>query len=615
MLAGPDCSRCVEEFEVVLDTPRSSTAHHEEAHSLQVKYRKDVLSFVETVGQFGNPFGPGHELVALDTQAVMEQEVIRSLGLVHQLGEDLHAHYVSQTIDQVTVPVSNTIKRNKILTFGNRPDLTKKGNKTSGVQKKNMTLITQLFLSVQSRPDADMAEFFRFENQREPPSLADRGSLRTGKKSDIVECIKAPAGRADSARSATVVVLDMAAVVHMVRPTSAKTFADYATQHIVPFLEHQITPTVERIDAIWDNYPEDNLKSLTHQRRGAGPRTRIGDGHTQIPKHEWNSGFLKNEENKQELFSYLSEEIVKKDLGGKLLLSTKCERVLSNRPCDVSALEPCNHSEADTMIFLHLAHASGQGHQTAYVRTVDSDIVVLAIRFFSTLGLLELWVGFGSGKNLRDIPIHDICSDLGPSRSMALPLFHAITGCDTTSHFLGCGKKTAWASWQNTPGLTETLLALTNAPSCFSLESLHMEKLERFVVVMYSKGCGLAKVNEARHRLFTSGKKTLESIPPSQAALFEHIKRALLQASFHWNQATSVHQEIPDFREWGWQREDSGVWLPYWTTLQDASKACSILLHCSCERSCTGNCKCSRAGVRCTGLCKCEGGCVNIDDT
>ena len=49
MLAGPDCSRCVEEFEVVLDTPRSSTVHHEEAHSLHVRYRKDVLSFVETV--------------------------------------------------------------------------------------------------------------------------------------------------------------------------------------------------------------------------------------------------------------------------------------------------------------------------------------------------------------------------------------------------------------------------------------------------------------------------------------------------------------------------------------------------------------------------------------
>ena len=62
-----------------------------------------------------------------------------------------------------------------------------------------------------------------------------------------------------SARLATVVVLDMAAVVRMVRPTSANTFANCATQHIVPFLEYQITPTVERIDAIWDNYPEGNI--------------------------------------------------------------------------------------------------------------------------------------------------------------------------------------------------------------------------------------------------------------------------------------------------------------------------------------------------------------------
>ena len=176
---------------------------------------------------------------------------------------------------------------------------------------------------------------------------------------------------------------------------------------------------------------------------------------------------------------------------------------------------------------------------------------------------------------------------------MALPLFHASTGCDTISHFLGCGKKTTGAYWQNTPELTETLLALINAPSCFSLVSLRMQKLERLVVITYSKGCGLAKVNEARHRLFTSGKKTLENIQPSRAALFEHTKRALVQASFYWNRATLVHQEIPDFREWGWQMEYNGIWLPYWTTYSIASKACSILLHCNCERSCTGNCKCS----------------------
>ena len=69
----------------------SSTVHHEEAHSVHVRYRMDVLSFVETVEQFGNQFGPVYELVALDTHVVMEQEVIRSLSRVHQLGEELHA--------------------------------------------------------------------------------------------------------------------------------------------------------------------------------------------------------------------------------------------------------------------------------------------------------------------------------------------------------------------------------------------------------------------------------------------------------------------------------------------------------------------------------------------
>ena len=50
----------------------------------------------------------------------------------------------------------------------------KNGRKASGIQRENMVLITQLFLSLQSRPNADMRKFFQFENQREPPSVADQ---------------------------------------------------------------------------------------------------------------------------------------------------------------------------------------------------------------------------------------------------------------------------------------------------------------------------------------------------------------------------------------------------------------------------------------------------------
>ena len=148
-----------------------------------------------------------------------------------------------------------------------------------------MMLITQLFLSLQSRPNADMTDFFRFENQRDPPSLADRGLLRSVTKSDILKCLNAPIGRAAAAKQATIVVLDMAAVIHMVRSTAAKTFSEYVSLHIVPYLEAQITNSTQRIDAVWDNYPEENnLKALTQQRRGNGPRTRVGDSSISIPK-------------------------------------------------------------------------------------------------------------------------------------------------------------------------------------------------------------------------------------------------------------------------------------------------------------------------------------------
>ena len=91
-------------------------------------------------------------------------------------------------------------------------------------------------------------------------------------------------------------------------------------------------------------------------------------------------------------------------------------------------------------------------------------------------------------------------------------------------------------------------------------------------------------------------------IPPTEAALFQHVKRALLQASFYCGQATVVQQDIPDFSEWGLHKDGTSTWQPLWTTLNDASGACAILLHYSCIKACAGRCKCNRAGVRCTAI-------------
>ncbi len=173
----------------------TSLAHHEESHALQVRFITDIKKFMGVLRDRSNPFlETGHERVAIDTHDVMVPEVAASLNQVDELGQSLHDKYmyVQTRVHTASVAISDTIKRNGIYTFANLPDVRSKRSEKVGVLKKNTALVTQLFLSLQSRPDADMSDFFRFENQREPPSLADRGGLRTGTKSDILKCLGAP---------------------------------------------------------------------------------------------------------------------------------------------------------------------------------------------------------------------------------------------------------------------------------------------------------------------------------------------------------------------------------------------------------------------------------------
>ena len=121
-----------------------------------------------------------------------------------------------------------------------------------------------------------------------------------------------------------------------------------------------------------------------------------------------------------------------------------CRTSHRNQSRDVSGLAPCTHEEADTRILLHLEDAVKQGYNKVSIRTVDTNVVVLAVASAQRLNITELWIAFGAGKNFRYLPAHEMADALGPNRCVALPMFHAFTGCDTVSCFGGRGKRTAW---------------------------------------------------------------------------------------------------------------------------------------------------------------------------
>ena len=93
-------------------------------------------------------------------------------------------------------------------------------------------------------------------------------------------------------------------------------------------------------------------------------------------------------------------------------------------------------------MLLHAHHAALHGYDKALVRTVDTDVVVLAVSVVQYLGTpAELWLAFGTGKHFCYLAAHKIANALGPKKAQTLPMFHALTGCDTVSNFVGHGKK------------------------------------------------------------------------------------------------------------------------------------------------------------------------------
>ena len=416
-------------------------------------------------------------------------------------------------------------------------------------------------------------------------------------------------------------ILDGAVVVQMLPPKLANTFQEYADNIFLPYIVHQLE-TVKRLDVVWDVYVTDSLKAATRQKRGSGIRRRVIPS-ARIPGN-W-KGFLRVSENKEELFHYLATKMTNIDVKGKVLFSTQSQSVLSSPPStDTSSLAPCSHEEADTRLLLHASDCARHGFVRVMIRTTDTDVVILAVSNCHAMNVAELWIAFGTGKHFQYIPAHEIALQLGPRKAEALTLFHAFTGCDTVSFFAGKGKATAWEVWRAYPQATEAFLSLATGPD--NLPDNCFEILERFVVLLYDRTSQNSKVNLARQSLFASRGRSIENIPPTQAALKQHVLRATYQGGHVWGNCLVPVPSLPNPANWGWQRgkndpvqakpdasADQQPWVPLWSTLEQAAQSCHELIRCSCKQSCRqGRCTCKKNNLSCTTLCHCAGDCSDI---
>lgn len=616
MVSGPELARITSEFELSQDCLKfektTPTNHHQDSKSNQKRFESQVKSLVNTIEEMGNPFSETSEdLVQLDTKDMTDSSVIETVRGIEKFGNDQYHAFVEDRLVKRVVSLSEPIKKNKLHLFSYQKTKSVKPSATKQTitsLKKSCSLFSQLYVSCQIR-DGDLDDFFRHENQSFPPALSSFGDLRSGNKADLLTCLEDLSSSTTSTESPSVdaVLLDGAAIVNMLKPGHATTFSEYAEQVFQPYVKGYLQKA-KRVDIVWDVYLEDSLKATARHRRGLGVRRRVLPD-TKLPVN-WQS-FLRTDSNKTELFQYLAKEAVAIDPCYGQVVSTYNKEVVSNtQEYEASLITPCNHEEADTRLILHAYDCSAKNMTKLMIRTVDTDVVVLATAFYNRLSVQELWIAFGVGKKYRFIAIHEIVLKLGDAKSESLAGFHAFTGCDNTSFFCGRGKKTAFDTCRT---FEDSINAFQQISTCLQQEAIGeiQPVLERYVVILFDRTCELESVDKARKLLFTQKGRQIDHIPPTSAALLQHSKRAVFQAGYIWGQSLIPEQEIPPPSDWGWIRNIDQMWLPLWTTIPEAAKSCTELIRCACktDHGCRGRCKCIKANLKCTALCKCGGDC------
>ena len=423
MIAGPELSRLVGEYESVSERAdrNASTKHHDHSISAQKGFQSKIQKLVQAMSELGNPFlEDSKDLLVLDTKDVVEAP-LDEISSFEKKGKEQYQNFMNE-IQCDPSAFYKAIPKNKFQLFKDKAPASKANEKSV---KEDCHLFSRLFISCQTR-DCDLNEFFQHENQTFPASLSNNGQLHACQKSQLVDILTAEVVLPEAEPEADAIIIDGSAFVNSVPPQTTKSFHEYAQVDVIPKIQ-RLSSKYSRTDIVFDIYKKSSLKAGTRKKRGKGIRRRVKKCN-KTPRN-WSS-FMRDSNNKTELFSFLADEIAASTMENPVTV-TKGEIVVSSHEIPLGDITPCSHEEADSRIFVHAKNLAEQGFESIIVKANDTDVVAIAVSVMTSLeemGLHNLWIEFGQGFFFRWIPIHEVVHAIGPQKARAMLYFHAFSG-------------------------------------------------------------------------------------------------------------------------------------------------------------------------------------------
>ena len=179
------------------------------------------------------------------------------------------------------------------------------------------------------------------------------------------------------------------------------------------------------------------------------------------------------------------------------------------------------HEEAVTGLLLYAKHATKDVERVA-IQSPDSDVLVLSVSHCEEIGCGELWFRTGFKHRIRYIPVHKIAARLGTQLRKAIPAFHTLKGCDSTSSLSGTENRNAWKVLHKDTRHQESLAQFGQKSD---LDKSTANETVDFICSPYPPSKkAVCTADELRYALFCQKKENSESLlTPTSDSLHLHI--------------------------------------------------------------------------------------------
>ena len=246
---------------------------------------------------------------------------------------------------------------------------------------------------------------------------------------------------------------------------------------------------------------------------------------------------------------------------------------------------------------IHCEWEVNRGSKHLLVISNDTDTVVRLLRFipqWREMGLLELWIEFGSEEQRRHIPLHILARKLGDVLCRELVKAHVLTGDDALSKIgtkraaLACDPHTFLSEFGETQELSEQVI----------------NKVEEYLVHVWAgtkpKPASLSFDQlRVQYYLRPTRPMPLQNLPPTLSVIRGHIHRAYCVVRNVLCLLQQPHSNLhpPNY---GWLIDNQTL-LPGKSLNPPPSGA---IVLCRCNGKCDGQrCRSKKHGKQCVVFC------------